>query len=1254
MGTTRISVTGLFLCLILLLPPAARAQSAASVSDLAGKPDAVVLEVPSDPCGALWDRAPQSVRAMELDFGPVALDHKALFDHYCGQKLGELSALVTAPYEDAKAAAQKAVEDEAGRIQSELTAGFWHYVAEILYDRLPPEEHAKYAPGSPQMDALAHQWLNDAPAEAASYATAYLTSGPVTAKLYEGWRIYADLTQGESRSILNQVNGLLDTAKKRLKQLTDAQAEIEKPDTSTTDALEKVGLSGPWMEKLKAHEGQLRSLNADYHIADAVNIVGTAMSSDVESDKIRAFFELMELSGAIASESRLPLVSFVGDIIQQYSAAANAMLDAVFALEQKIAERSGYCLGVGIASRDPRNDWFASRNILACPLSRKAWPFKHVYQSQGAGEATYYFYDGEGFITSDHGADRAGILAALTLIDAAADLGYGVTRDPDDRAARLGAVYNTAHPGGVPALMEEARLMVRDITKALEAVRARHGLGDACSEDDMVAQFGQQTGLSVDSFVRDTEAGSERMVNAIAASFVAFEGGFGPGVKRGANAYQTYDRIAKKARRLSVFILEARAADQTGAPLPYAQFEARVSGGTEVDRCAAQPDETTGRFTVFAMGGSDLSITLSAAADKAQGITESFDAAYFRTHGLATTGPGDSLFARASTTLRLVKEDEPEETQTPEPTPPETGDDDTAAQADAALQACADLNALLDQAANAMDSGAPIDKAALLAQVEAARADAAKAACDTEKRQSAMMLAVVLADAQEIDQRNEQALADCKPEVIAGRHATLERNTDLLDPALVAKLRTAHQALTIFAEGRQAYLDNRLDPAQASLSRAKSGLGQIAPYCAAYLERADQGLSNIANIRRLDGHLAEAATACNRAELERLRGLMAGETHPAFEAFRGRIATALSACPQAEDGKQADDEAPEASGMVITMGDPPAPAKAGAPAEEDAGQNGTDTMCAAIEALEPGLAAAVDAGDFGRAIELAEQADALSDDPARMQGCEEKAAGIDETLGYLRRAADYVAALDQAAADCDMDAIDALRAKVSDYYDPIPLMVYERAQQAQDCAADEAEESAEDERAVPAPAPDKPVPGATGEISAYAALKDATDRFRQLAAQSGSGMEKYSIGPVTGNATRAQVVHKSTSYSSSTSSAASGSKKTLHYEADVQTVITVTAYPSAAEARPTPRAGEQRDDAEGIIVLSTVSGVDGTARTSKGPYRIETVGKRLNFRAYTEEGESERVSKDGAFAATLTAYLIHQMLNPDVTAAPAP
>lgn len=874
-------------------PAQAQQQGRASVSATAGEPNAVFVNVPNEPCVFLYESLSDRITGLDLNFGPVKFDQRTYFLKYCREKRDELVARIKAPFE----AAQARAEDAANKAASELTGGFWKFMSEQLYARLPAEERARYAPGTPEVEALAHRWLNEAPQEEfGTYVAAYLTAGGQESRLLDAWKVYVDLTNGESKTILEGAYKLLSDAKTRLAQILLAKQRIaEEPDTPISDIIRDVGLSGEWFEYFKSREAQIRGLNSKFRLAEVMEIVSDAMGSEDQSDKVRAFFQLMGLSGDVLAESNQPLFVFVGQIIRDYADVANQALDNALSLDGVIQRRNGYCLGEGVPSRDIRKFYFIEQKVMACPLSYGTWPLKHVYQSQGGEPTRLFFYDGSSFIEAENPSGPDGVIAAAKLITDAIALGYPIVSDPDAHIARIAAVYNTVNPGGVPGLMRNAREIVATIEAAVTAVKDLHRPGDTCSADQVLSAVARRAGFSTDSFLRDlANGGADRLASAIAASFIAFEGRFGRGVTRGdgANAYETYSDLADALSRASVLILEGRVLNSDRSAIPGASLDIAIGGGQQVEGCEVSQADAAGRFSVFALGdGRSMSITGQASTPDTRGVRETFDVAYFRRNGFTFAERDGGLTTRADGELIVPERDAP---------PGEEADDEEGVVVPPPVvtpeqsAACRAVDLAVAAARSELAVGLFDRLPEVLSKIdEAVAAQESLENCGPETASGVAKARELLTIAQRDVASVEVLLGQCEPAALADKRAGLKPVSGINYDFLVGRLNYATDGIEYFGKALSYYQDNLLGPAATILENLP---GLFGPDCQNYQERAKQGLQKIAVLQQFDARLVSAIDTCGMDQLEAMRAEVADRSHKYFAEARGRIEGALSSC----------------------------------------------------------------------------------------------------------------------------------------------------------------------------------------------------------------------------------------------------------------------------------------------------------------------------------------------------------------------
>lgn len=363
----------------------------------------------------------------------------------------------------------------------------------------------------PRFDAYMKRWAQTAaPGEVDLVTRAYLQTGAAQA-------LMKDLTEGASKEIGDGLNGLLDDASKKFKRFTEAVEEAEKVDTPSTKLLEKHGFSGKWVDTFKQRETQFRRLQAAndrYRVVDSLRLVADAFQADLPRQKIGLLFGLMEKLGSTASDSRIPIVSFFGDVVHNYAQVATQMLAAVNRLETMIRKREGYCLGPGVhAMEDARQKAFQQQfgyAILVCPTD--VLPEIYVKTEPSDNSKLYFFID-DHFVPGN--ADAGGLdglyQARQLIIDAAAN-GYARYAGKEKDVRMLAGVFNlryvapspekrTQYGGGLPGLVHDADDAIDGISTRLDSMeKLVPSSGAQCSTDKLHAFLYSRTGLSAKDF----------------------------------------------------------------------------------------------------------------------------------------------------------------------------------------------------------------------------------------------------------------------------------------------------------------------------------------------------------------------------------------------------------------------------------------------------------------------------------------------------------------------------------------------------------------------------------------------------------------------------------------------------------------------------------------------------------------------------------------------------------------------------------
>lgn len=581
--------------------------------------DAVKIDVPKDPCQAAWNKLSGKIKE-PIQIGKVSLNPETLFMKKCNEYKDQITADIQEKIDNAKAQAHAQTVGRFDKAVDELNKGFLHWVAsDLIYPRLPPAEKAKFKPGSPEADARAQAWLDDPNKEISDYVNAYIAArAPLIAKAVSA---YTDMVSGESKEIMDGLDGIIQKARSRLADITSLNkaADAATPDTPWSDLMRDHGVSGQWIDNFKSYEGRIRGLNASYRVKDIVGTVVGSFQTDVPRKKIDAMFEIMDIMSSVAADSRVPVVSFFSDRIQEMVTIAKEMLNQVDQLSKKLKERSGYCLGTGIATDDPRAAILDKRGILACPLAYARKPWMDIFETVEPTQGQLLFWDGKQFIDGKaSGGGRRGVQDAFKLMSAARALGYPVKSD----VATIAAVYNIDHAGGVSGLLTEARQVIQDIHQIARKAQQSIGTQDICPRDAIISQVESMTGLRINYFMDEYEQeGLGRLVTTYAASFVAKHGGFGKVGGKRAGAYDRYRKIWEKSRDLNIVTIQGEVRDlnqprQACKPCAGAILDIRVSGGQEVDGCQAWKADQHGNFVIHAVGTSQLTVRLNATVDE--------------------------------------------------------------------------------------------------------------------------------------------------------------------------------------------------------------------------------------------------------------------------------------------------------------------------------------------------------------------------------------------------------------------------------------------------------------------------------------------------------------------------------------------------------------------------------------------------------------------------------------------------------------
>jgi len=807
--------------------------------------DSIKIDVPNDPCGSAWSRLPPEY-TQDVTIGGATFSPQTLFSLKCNEYKDSLIAKIRDPIERARTQIADAPNQAIAAAQNELSQGFQAWMAEKVRDTLPPDVRAQFDPNSPEGRAKANEWLNNHGQEISDYVSAYINDrAPLIGKAV---KVYTDWTSGESRKIIDGMNGILAKARARVNKFLELEREAEaKPDVPWTELLEKHGFSGEWVDNFKAHEGRIRGLNEGYKIKEAVTTIVGAFQTDEPRAKINAMFSLMDTMSQVASESNIPIVSLFGDIVNAYAQVGMQMLGMIDALGERLKERAGYCLGTGVGGGDPRNKDLDAKGLLLCPLALDRKPWSDIYEQVEPTQGPIHFWDGKKFIAGNAGGGgKTGVQETIKLMSAARGIGYPV---PEADIATIAKVYNTPFSGGIPGLLAEAREVVSDILARARRLESVVGTSGSCSRETIIAHVEQMSGLDLKAFLDEVRTeGQSRLVTTYAASFVAANGGFGKGGGKRQGAHQRYKDIRDKLKDFRVVFVSGQVRsekDSSGAcpECAGATIDARVSGGEEVRSCEVWKADGSGNFTMHVISTApSLLISLSA---QVQDVTSDT---------LRLTPSGNSASAKL-----LVKLDEEEE-------------DDEAACAKARGQLAA-ANSYIDSgnipAANRQLDGAEAENCEELEPEIAAARNRIRDAIDTIRKTAAAALSSC--DAAAIDTAIAEAKADKSGE-LATELGQLQAASSAI-AAVEAALKAADTA-------EQA---GDLKGARAGLVAAREQVAKLQPpgTCSGLDTKIAERLSDLDKKEQALAKADEALGTCSIKPMQAALGELQGNTAPA-------------------------------------------------------------------------------------------------------------------------------------------------------------------------------------------------------------------------------------------------------------------------------------------------------------------------------------------------------------------------------------
>lgn len=359
---------------LLLLVCASNIYSTSSVSS--HRSDSIVA---SDPCPIVWDKLNNKYKK-PVTVGGVSVDVKKLFMSKCHEYRDKFIQQVTQPFRDVQATAQQGMNAAVARAKNTFLIWVAEKFRHKILPALPSDIQAKYDPNSPLIQAKAQAWLQQPGQEIATYVNEYIQAH--ASQIAQLIAIHTDLTAGESAKIISGMKAILQKAQDRLGRFIDAKNEIEaNPDTPYTDILKKHEFSGAWLDKFQQYEGQINAIDASTNMKVVVFTTVEAFQTDDPKVKIEKMFDVMDAISSAASDSNIPIVSLMGDIVNNMAQVGKKMLAEVRALGDLLKKRAAYCEGTGAPGDDIRSRILDKRGILACPLSYSTMPWHHIYET---------------------------------------------------------------------------------------------------------------------------------------------------------------------------------------------------------------------------------------------------------------------------------------------------------------------------------------------------------------------------------------------------------------------------------------------------------------------------------------------------------------------------------------------------------------------------------------------------------------------------------------------------------------------------------------------------------------------------------------------------------------------------------------------------------------------------------------------------------------------------------------------------------
>jgi hypothetical protein len=777
----------------------------------------------NEPCPKAWEHLPVAVK-QKMEMGGISWDPEKAFIARCEEYQEELT------------------NDLKNKAQGPLRQAFLIWLAEQLKTQilptLSPEAQKQYAPDSAEVQAKAIEWLEQPGHEVSTYLNAYIMEkapgiGEMVATAH-------DLTSGESAQIIEQMKGLLNTAQDRLSSFLKAEKEIEEqPDIPYTEILQKHGFSGEWLDTFKGYEHQIRSFDKKYNAKDIVLTTIGAFQTNDPKEKISKMLDLMDSITGVASNSQIPIVSLMGDIINGMVKVSKEMLSAVMNLGEILKKRAGFCIGVGIPGDDARAQWLNEQGIMACPLNYKTKPFDAIYETVVPTQGELLFWDGEHFIEGHtDGGGKTGLQQTLKLLHAAQALGYPVTID----ISTIASVYNT--PGGIPHVMKQAQTAILGIKNKTQMLEQSIGTQGQCAKESIIKHVETLSQFDLTSFLRDDIAD---IITTYAASYVAKTGGFGANNSSRSIGYSTYQEIWEKIKDLNVIAIYGTIKDRKNLnrichSCANALIELTLKNAEEIPGCELKKTDNNGNFNLHLLSTNiDSSVILKA---------------------YTTLGASDSQTIalsnnRLSVTLFI---DVPDNTE------------------------CAKIKALMEQARTAAANKEQSKAAQLLHEARALH-------CDSVKSELEYLDQFIQKDeAQEVA---DEAISSCDEQQISQALAepNLESAKRVQLQALYSNIQQAHQIINPSI--------TQIPQLEEAIRRHKTIMQSIS-YCPELNESLEKSLTYLQKLIQQISEAEKAKTSCSIPHLSKVALMLASCQQPLCGSLKTELEKILNQIKNAD------------------------------------------------------------------------------------------------------------------------------------------------------------------------------------------------------------------------------------------------------------------------------------------------------------------------------------------------------------------